>query len=177
LRRIASIARSNSMTVNTHARRNELLAGMQRQCKRNLVQRGRILRGAHNRGGLILLTAGFCGKQAASFRRTGIGLMAVFDARWNDPYARSATTQPRAARSAKRRDEHSQDGGYGNGAGVRPLGPVRGLWHPYSQRINATPMNTRRQSATKARCSPPNASVNPCAAGRSEDGPLQKLAL
>jgi hypothetical protein len=145
LGRIAGAAPSYSMTVNIQGRRNDQLCRIQRQCKRNLVQRGWVLRGAHNRRGQILLTAGSCGMEMRRFRRTGNGMMAIFGARWNDPDSRPATIQSRAARSANWREEHSQYGCYGNGAGVRPPGPARELWHPYFQRINATPLSNRRQ--------------------------------
>jgi hypothetical protein len=145
LRRIAGLARSNSMTINVRVRRNDQLARMQGRCKPKVVQPGWLLRGVHNRGGQILLTARFCGNQLPSFRRTGSGAMAVFDARRHGPDTRNATTQRRATRSAKWRDEHSQHGSDGNGAHVRPPAPVRRLRHPYSQRNNATLMNTWRQ--------------------------------
>jgi hypothetical protein len=133
------------MTVNIHVRGNDLLARTQGRRKRNVVPPGWLLRGVQNRGGHILLTARFRGNQVPSFRRTGSGVVAVFDARPHGPDTRKATTQPRTARSAKWRDQHSQHGCGGNGAHVRSPAPVRRLWQPYSQRINATPMNTRRQ--------------------------------
>jgi hypothetical protein len=74
------MARPNSMTVSIHVRRNDLLVRIQGRGNRNVVQPGWLRRGVPYRGGHIL-TARFCGNQVPSFRRTGSGVMAVFDAR------------------------------------------------------------------------------------------------